>query len=407
MRRVVITGMGAVSPLGNDLGSYWSGVKEGKCGIDFITKFDTSDSAVKIAAEVRGFNPLDFMDKGDIRRTDLYAQYALGASIQAMNDSGLKDIDHARFGVYFSSGIGGMITFDSESQKLHSGGQSKISPYFISMMIENTAAGLIAIRHKSQGPTLSIVTACATSTNTIGEAFRAIKYGHADVIIAGGSEATIHPLAIGGFTNCQALSRKNIPNDSSVPFDKRRDGFVIGEGAGALILEEYECAKKRGAKIYAEIKGYGNTCDAYHATAPLPDGSCAARAITEAISEAEISGDNLYINAHGTGTLLNDKSETMAIKFALKEKAYKVLISSTKSMIGHCLGAAGALEAIASVMALKEGIIPPTIGYKEKDPECDLDYVPNLARAKTIGAAISTSMGFGGHNACIAFVKAN
>jgi len=405
MRRVVITGLGAVSPLGNNVADYWRGLKDGKCGIDFITRYDTSDCKVKIAAEVRGFNPLEFMDKGEARRTDLFSQYALAVSVQAMADSGLSDIDPQRLGVYFSSGIGGLLTFDAESRKLHTGGESRISPYFIAMMIENMAAGLIAIRHKAEGPSLSVVTACASSTNTVGEAFRAIKHGYADAVIAGGSEATVHPLAIGGFTNSMALSQKNVPDDTSTPFDLRRDGFVMGEGAGALILEEYERAKRRGAKIYAEIKGYGNTCDAHHVTAPRPDGKGAERAISDALKEAGIAGDNLYINAHGTGTPLNDKSETAAIKQALGEKAASCLVSSTKSMIGHCLGAAGALEAIAAVMALKEGIIPPTIGYKQPDPECDLDYVPNKARNKQVDAALSTSMGFGGHNACVAFAR--
>lgn len=407
MRRVVVTGIGVISPIGNNLNDFWTGLKNGKCGIDFITRYDASADKVKIAAEVKGFDAAAFMDKGEIRRTDLYAQYALGASIQAMEDSGLKDINPFRLGCYFSSGVGGVITFDAESRKMNEGGQGKVSPYFITMMIENIAAGLVAIRHNAQGPSLSVVTACATSTNTLGEAFRAIKHGYADAIITGGSEAAIHPLSMGGFTNCMALTKRNIPDDSSIPFDKRRDGFVMGEGAGALILEEYEHAKKRGAKIYAEIIGYGNTCDAFHVTAPRPDGNGATRAITDALNEAKWAGDNLYINAHGTSTPLNDKSETLAIKSALKDKAATALISSTKSMTGHCLGAAGALEAVAAIMALKDGIIPPTIGYKEPDPECDLDYVPNTARVKAVETALSISLGFGGHNACIALKKAD
>jgi len=408
MKRVVITGIGAVSPLGNDAKTYWENIKAGKCGIDFITRFDTSDFKVKIAAEVRGFDPLLYIDKGEARRTDLYTQYAIAASAEAVADSGLADIvDPERFGVYFSSGIGGLNTFYDESVKIHTGGASKVSPYFIAMMIINIAAGTIAIRHKAQGPSLPAVTACASSTNSIGEAFRAIKFGYADAIIAGGSEATIHPLPIAGFTNCMALSKRNLPNETSVPFDKRRDGFVMGEGGGVLILEEYEHAKKRGAKIYAEIAGYGNTCDAHHVTAPSPDGSGTAKAIADAIKEAGIPGDNLYINAHGTSTPLNDKSETGAIKLALGEKAKTALVSSTKSMIGHCLGAAGVLEAITVIKALETGVVPPTIGYKEPDPECDLDYVPNKAREHQINAAISTSLGFGGHNACIALKKWN
>jgi len=406
MKRVVVTGIGAVSPLGNDAKTYWDNVVKGKCGIDFITKFDTADYKVKIAAEVKGFDPSLYMEKGEIRRTDLYAQYALASSMQAMSDSRLKDnIDPKRLGVYYSSGIGGLNTFYDEAVKIAAKEPGRVSPYFIAMMIENIAAGLIAIRNRAQGPALSVVTACATSTNSIGEAFRAIKYGFADAIIAGGSEAAIHGLPIAGFTNCMALSQKNIPLDTSVPFDKRRDGFVMGEGGGAIILEEYEHAKSRGAHIYAEIKGYGNTCDAYHVTAPSPDGKGAAKAILDSLAEAGISGDNLYINAHGTSTPLNDKSETAAIKLALGQKAKLALVSSTKSMIGHCLGAAGVLEAIAAIKALETGIIPPTIGYKEPDMDCDLDYVPNKAKKADVAAAISISMGFGGHNACVAFTK--
>ena len=406
IKRVVVTGMGAVSPIGNDAKTFWENAQKGTCGIDYITRYDTENFKVKIAAEVKDFNPLLYMDKGEVRRTDLYAQYAIAASAQAMEDSGLKDnINPERLGVYFSSGIGGINTFYDDSVKLHTGGASKVSPYFIAMMIENIAAGIVAIKHNAQGPALTTVTACASSTNSIGEAFRAIKFGYADAVIAGGSETGVHPLTNAGFANCMALSKRNIPNDTSVPFDKRRDGFVAGEGGGAIVLEEYEHAKARGAKIYAEICGYGHTCDAHHITAPAPGGLGAARAIKQAMEEAGITGDNLYINAHGTSTPLNDKSETAAIKAVLGEKANKVLISSTKSMIGHCLGAAGALEAIAAIMAIKDGIAPPTIGYKEPDPECDLDYVPNKARKAVINASLSTSMGFGGHNACIAFRK--
>ncbi|KAI4453478.1 polyketide synthase-related [Holotrichia oblita] len=359
-------------------------------------------------------------------------EYALAASIQAMNDSGLKPADSLvncvtncspkslpesnsgnivsyRLGVYFSSGIGGMTTFDNESQRLRTDGPLKVSPYFISSMIENMAAGMIAIRHNAKGPSLSAVTACATSTNTIGEAFRAIKHGYADAIIAGGSEATIHPLALSGFDNCMALTRRDDPSAASIPFDKRRDGFVMGEGAGALILEEYGHAKARGAKIYAEITGYGNTCDANHVTAPRPDGECASRSITLALDESgldvsSLAAGSLYINAHGTSTALNDKAETLAIKRAIGgAEAGRALVSSIKSMIGHCLGAAGALEAIAAIMALKDGIVPPTIGYIQPDPDCDLDYVPNTARKANVDTALSLSFGFGGHNACLAF----
>lgn len=405
MKRVVVTGLGVISPVGNTVNEFWDSLINGRCGIDLITKFDTTDFKVKIAAEVKNFDPHDYMEKGGIRKTDLFAQYAVAAASQAMKDSGIAGtVEPERLGVYVGSGIGGMETFINECNKYLKGGPRKVSPLFVPMMIANMAAGNIAIKYSAQGPCLPIVTACATSTHTLGEAYRTIQYGHADAIIAGGAEATVNPLAVAGFTNCMALSTKNIPEESSIPFDKRRDGFVIGEGAGILILEEYEHAKARNAKIYAEVVGYGNTCDAYHITAPHPEAVGGARAISLAAEEAGAKDENeIYINAHGTGTPLNDKSETIAIKKALGEKAYRVYISSTKSMTGHMLGAAGAVEAIASVLALGQGIIPPTIGYREKDEDCDLDYVPNTARKKQAGLALSVSLGFGGHNACVAF----
>jgi 3-oxoacyl-[acyl-carrier-protein] synthase II len=408
MKRVVITGMGVVSPVGNTLDAFWNSLIAGKCGIDFITKFDTADFKVKIAAEVRDFDPLLYMDKNERRKSDMYTQYAMASAVQAMEHSGLTGggVDPERLGVYYGSGIGGIGTLIQECGKLLDGGPKKISPFFVPMMIANIAAGGIAIRFGAQGPTLPVVTACATSSNTVGEAFRAIKHGYADAIIAGGAEAAVVPLAVAGFSNMMALSTRNDPLDSSIPFDKRRDGFVIGEGAGALILEEYEHAKNRGAKIYAEIRGYGNTCDAYHMTAPQPQASAAARAIELAVAEAGMQDeDRVYINAHGTSTPLNDAAETQAIKTALGDRAYRALISSTKSMTGHMLGSAGAAEAIASAMALHTGIVPPTIGYREPDEACDLDYVPNTARKADIRLALSTSFGFGGHNACLAFVK--
>jgi len=407
MNRVVITGLGVISPLGNTVSEFWNHLIEGKCGIDFITKFDTTDFKVKIAAEVKDFDPRDCMDKSEVRKTDLFAQYAVAAATQAMNDSGISGtVEPERLGVYVGSGTGGMNTFVTECEKFLAGGAKKVSPFFVPMMISNMASGNIAIKFDAQGPCLPVVTACATSTHAVGEAFRAIKHGYADAIIAGGTEATINPLSIAGFTNCLALSTKNIPNESSLPFDKRRSGFVMGEGAGVLILEEYEHAKARNAKIYAEINGYGNTCDAYHITAPHPEAIGGARAITLAMDEANIQDENaLYINAHGTGTLLNDKAETVAIKKALGDKAYQIPISSTKSMTGHMLGAAGAVEAIASILALEQGIIPPTINYQEKDELCDLDYVPNVARKQQINAALSISLGFGGHNGCVAFTR--
>lgn len=419
MRRVVITGLGAVTPVGNNVPDFWEAILAGKNGIGEITKFDTTDYKVKIAAEVKDFNPLDYMKKSEAAREDLFSLYATAAAIEAMKDSGLTacgeeaNIDAERLGVYVGSGTGGMTTFVEEASKLAELGPRKTSPFFIAMMISNMAAGNIAIRFNAQGPSLPVVTACATSTNAIGEAFRAIKYGYADAIIAGGSEASIVPLAIAGFTNCMALTTRNEPESASVPFDKRRDGFVMGEGAGILVLEEYEHAVKRNAKIYAEVCGYGNTCDAYHVTAPTPDGSGGTRAIRQALQEANVAtgnetdGANIYYNAHGTSTPLNDKTETLAIKAAFgEEQAKKLHISSTKSMTGHMLGAAGAVEAIATVMAVKEGKIPPTIGYQEPDPDCDLNYTPNVSAEADIALGLSVSLGFGGHNACVAFRKA-
>lgn len=409
MKRVVITGMGVISPVGNTVAEFWSSLLAGKCGIDFITRFDASEFKVKIAAEVKNFDAGQYMEKSEARKTDLYARYAIAAAAQAMEDSGYTASDPKRLGVYVGSGIGGMETFMTECQKLLEKGARWVSPHFIPMMIANIASGSIAIRFGAQGPCLPVVTACATSSHAIGEAFRAIKHGYADAILAGGAEAVINPLAVAGFTNCMALSTRNDPLDSSIPFDKRRDGFVMGEGAGILLLEEYERAKARGAKIYAEIRGYGNTCDAYHVTAPHPESVSAAEAIRLAMQEAGISAEDaekMYINAHGTSTPLNDKAETLAIKTAFGAHAGKVMVSSTKSMTGHMLGAAGAAEAIVSVKAVQEGAVPPTIGYKEPDPECDLDVVPNVSRRADIRLALSLSLGFGGHNACLAFARA-
>ncbi len=407
MNKVVVTGMGLISPIGNDLHTFWQGLVAGKCGIDYITKFDAAEFKVKIAAEVKDFDPACCLSRNESRKMDLFCQYAMVAAFQAVADSGISGkIRPERLGVYVGSGVGGMRTFMDECEKLMTGGERKISPFFIPMMIGNIAAGNIAIKFDAQGPCLPVVTACATSTHAIGEAFRAIKHGYADAIIAGGADATINPLAVGGFTNCMALSTRNIPGDSSIPFDNRRDGFVMGEGAAILILEEYNHAKARGANIYAEISGYGNTCDAYHITAPHPEALGAARAISLAIEEAGLAAETeIYINAHGTSTPLNDKAETLAIKTALGDKAAQVSISSTKSMTGHMLGAAGAAEAIAAIMALRESMIPPTIGYREKDELCDLDYTPNAAKKREIKLALSDSLGFGGHNACLAFTK--
>lgn len=405
MKRVVVTGLGVVSPVGNDVESFWTALTAGKCGIDFIQSFDTTDYKVKIAAEVKNFDPLQYMEKGEVRKSDRYTQFAVAAASQAVADSGIEGkIAPERFGVYIGSGIGGMQTFIAECKKLDEKGPKRVSPFFVPMMIGNMATGTVAIKFQAKGPSLPIVTACATSSNAIGEAYRAIKYGYADAIIAGGAEAAITPLSIAGFTNCMALTDRNDPQSASIPFDKRRDGFVIGEGGGVLILEEFEHAMARGAKIYAEIAGYGNTNDAYHMTAPDPEAEGPANAIRIAMKEAGVTADaKLYLNAHGTSTPLNDKTETLAVKKALDGKIDNIVVSSTKSMTGHMLGAAGAAEAIAAILALKYSLVPPTIGYKEPDPECDLDVVPNEARKVQLDASLSTSLGFGGHNACLLF----
>lgn len=411
MKRVVITGLGVISPIGSDIATFWNNAKEGVCGIGEITSYSTEGMAIKLAAEVKDFNAENFgVDKGLARRSDRFCQFALAAAQQAVKDSDIEgNVDPSRFGVYVGSGIGGINTFVSECTKMNEDGANRVSPLFIPMLISNIAAGNIAISHKAEGPCLPVVTACATSSHAIGEAYRAIKHGYADAIIAGGSEAAITPLAVGGFMNSKALSKSTDPLKASLPFDAERGGFVMGEGAGIVILEEYEHAVQRGAKIYAEVCGYGNTCDAHHYTAPKPDGSCAAKAIKEALDEAGYSEkDTLYINAHGTGTPLNDKSETLAIKSALGEKeASRAHISSSKSMTGHMLGAAGAVEIIVSALSLKEGIVTPTIGLLNPDPNCDLNYTPNKAVKADLTIAVSNSLGFGGHNACVAIRKYN
>lgn len=410
MKRVVITGMGIISPIGNDIPSFWNSLTAGVCGIGPITAFDTTAYKVKLAAEVKNFDPLLYMEKQEIRKQDQFSQYAVAAASQAMSDSGLQsgeNIDPFRLGVYIGTGTGGMQTFLVESEKLLEKGPSRTSPFFIPMMISNMASGNVALKFQAKGPSLPIMTACATSTNAIGEAYRTIKHGYADAIIAGGTEATIVTLAVSGFTNCMALTQNPDAASASIPFDKRRSGFVMGEGAGVIVLEEYEHAAARGAHIYGEVCGYGNTNDAYHMTAPDPDALGSSRAIQMAVEEAGIRDtDEIYINAHGTSTPINDKTETKAIKLALGEAvARKAHISSTKSMTGHMLGAAGGVEAIATVLALKNGVIPPTIGYAERDPECDLDYTPNRAVQAAVTLGLSTSLGFGGHNGCLAFRK--
>ncbi len=410
MHRVAITGLGAVTPVGNTVPEMWENIKAGKCGIGLITKFDTSEYKVKVAAEVKDFDPSAIMEKSEIRKSDRFTQYAMAAAGEAMNDCGLvsgENIAPERFGVYFGSGIGGMETFIADVIKCHEGGPRKVSPYMVPAMIINMAAGTIAIKYKCKGPAIPVVTACATSTNAIGEAYRAIKHGYADAIIAGGSESAILPVSVAGFANMHALSESEDPARASLPFNVDREGFVIGEGSAVMILEEMEHAKARGAKIYGELCGYGSTCDAHHITAPDPEAEGGSAAIKMAYDESGVDSDDIYINAHGTGTKLNDASETVAIKKALgEERAYKVSVSSTKSMTGHMLGAAGAVEAVISTLALRDGIVPPTINLDKQDPECDLNCTPNKAVERELDLCLSTSLGFGGHNACVAIKKA-
>lgn len=411
-KRVVVTGTGVITPVGNDARTYWKNLLDGVCGIDFITSIPTDDLPVKIAGEVKDFNPADYgIEPPFARKQDKFTIYAVAAAVQAVGQSGINaaeggNIDPFRFGVYVGSGIGGFTTQVRETEKILKEGPKWVSPLFIPTMISNIAAGNIAIRNNACGPCLPVVTACATSTHAIGEAYRAIKHGYADAIIAGGTEAAVIPLGIAGFANAKALSRSEDPKYASLPFNKNRGGFVMAEGAAMLVLEEYEHAVARGAEIIAEVCGYGNTCDAHHVTAPRPDGTTQAAAIRQALDEAGYTSDDvLYINAHGTGTALNDVSETLAYKLALGEDAYKAHISSIKGAVGHMLGAAGAAEAVASVLALKNGIVPPTLNLDEPDPECDLDYTPNAAVKADLTIAISDSLGFGGHNGCVAFRK--
>lgn len=406
MNRVAITGMGIISPIGNSVSAFWQALKAGQCGIGPLTRFDTSDYKVKIAAEVKDFDPTKFgMEFAEARRMDLFTQYALAAAHQAMEQSGLMgQVDPTRFGVNISSGIGGIHTFFYESEKLLNRGPNRVSPLCIPMMIGNMAAGNAAIKYYAQGACVPLVTACATSTHSVGEAYHKIKHGYLDAVLSGGSEASVNPIAIAGFTNCMALTEVNEPENASLPFDKNRQGFVLGEGAAVLVLENLELAKKRGAVILGEVVGYGSTCDAHHITAPHPQGDGATRAIKDALNEAGVTAnDKLYINAHGTGTPLNDKTETLAIKRALgEEAARKAAVSSIKGSTGHMLGAAGGAELIATLLALREGILPPTIPLLTPDPECDLDYVPGKARQDKRSLGLSISLGFGGHNGVLA-----
>jgi 3-oxoacyl-[acyl-carrier-protein] synthase II len=407
-RRVVITGMGALTPIGNDVNTFWNNAKSGKLGIDFITLIDQDLIDVKIAAEVKDFDPDTLIGKKEAKRLDRFAQFALVASDEAIKDSGidLEKVDLDRFGVMLGSGIGGFETIETECTKIATGKSKRVSPFFVPMTIINLGAGNVAIKHGLRGTCTSAVTACATGTNNIGDAFRYIKHGYADVMLAGGAEAPITRLGVLGFSSMKALNSDNNPARASIPFDKNRGGFVMGEGAGLVVLESLEHAKARGANIIAEIVGYGSTCDAYHITSPAPDGSGAARAMKDALQEAGIKPEDVsYINAHGTSTELNDKFETAAIKTAFGEVAYKIPVSSTKSMTGHLLGAAGGIETIICAKALQEGFVPPTIGYETKDEGLDLDYVPNVGREQELEYALTNSLGFGGHNATLLLKK--
>lgn len=430
-RRVVITGLGAVTPVGLSAPASWAALVAGECGITEITRFDTSDFKVKVAAEVKGFDPLAYLSKQEARHNDTCTQYAIAAADEAVRDAGLvipgskmpalpgadeaasvddapqPNVEAERVGVYIGSGIGGFETMTDQVTKFHEGGPRKVSPFMIPMMIANMPAGAVSIRHHALGPTLPVVTACATSSHTVGEAFHAIRFGQADVILAGGSEAAVLPVAIAAFTSCMALSKNPDPATACRPFDANRDGFVMGEGAVVLVLEELEHARARGAQIYAEVAGYGNTADAFHITSPDPEAGGITRALRLAIDEASLDAtQGLYINAHGTSTKLNDACETKGFKLALGEEAARAAhVSSTKSMTGHMLGATGAMEAMVCALALKQGMIPPTIGLTEADPECDLDYTPGVARSFDGRWALSTSLGFGGHNAALAFKK--
>ncbi len=407
-KRVVITGMGAVTPIGNSVDEFWTNAKAGTVGIDEITKFSTADYKVKLAAELKDFDATAYMDRKEARRMDPFCQYAIAASIEAMKDSGLEVTEENadRIGVIIGSGIGGLGTIEAETKKLLEKGPGRVSPLMIPMAIGNMAAGNVAIRHGLKGKCTSVVTACATGTHSIGDAFRTIQYGEADAMLAGGCEAAITPLGLAGFMNLTALSESTDKNRASIPFDAKRDGFVMGEGAGVVVLEELEHAKARGAKIYAEIVGYGASCDAFHITSPMEDGSGAAKAMVEAIKEAGIEKEEVdYINAHGTSTPYNDLFETRAIKLAFGEYASKLAINSTKSMIGHLLGAAGGVEFIICVKSINDSYVHPTAGLQVADPECDLDYIAGNGRDMEVNYAISNSLGFGGHNASVMVKK--
>lgn len=408
MRRVVVTGLGAVTPIGNSVKETWDSVKKGTCGIAPITRYDVSDRKVTLAGEVKNFNPEVFIDKRDIRKMDRFTQFAMAAAKEAVADSGivLEETDRTKCGVIMSSGIGGLETIQGEDAKGLEKGYDRISPYFIPMVISNMAAGRIAIEYGFHGMCSCVVTACASGTNAIGDAFRHIRDGYANVMLCGGAEASVTPLGIGGFTSLKALSQSGDPQRASIPFDKERNGFVMGEGAAVLVLEEYEHAVKRGAKIYCEVAGYGVNCDAHHITAPLESGEMACACMRQAMADGDAAPADIdYINAHGTSTVLNDKCETNAIRMAFGEHADKLMVSSTKSMTGHLLGASGAVEGVITVLTVQNDFVPPTINYKVPDEDCNLDIVPNEGRNVRVRCAMSNSLGFGGHNASIIFKK--
>ena len=409
-RRVVVTGMGAVTPVGNDVATMWRSLVEGKSGAGPITKFDASTFEVRFACEVKGFDPLDFMDRKEAKRADQFTQYAVAASKQAMDDAGFGDrtgYDPDNTGVVIGSGIGGLKIFEEQHDVYRQRGPGKISPFFIPMFISDIAAGIVSMQFGAKGPNYATVSACATSAHAVGDAFRTIQYGDADVMITGGAEATVTPMAVGGFANMKALSERNdSPETASRPFDLTRDGFVMGEGGAVLILEELEHARKRGARIYSEVVGYGATGDAYHLTAPAPNGEGAQRAMKRALKDAGFTpSDVQYINAHGTSTPANDLNETAAIKAVFGDVASAINVSSTKSATGHMLGAAGAVELVISTLAINNSLVPPTINYRTPDPECDLNYTPNAPVERTIDAALSNSFGFGGHNTTLAIKR--
>ncbi|MGH7663988.1 MAG: beta-ketoacyl-ACP synthase II [Gemmatimonadaceae bacterium] len=406
-RRVVVTGVGVLSPVGNDVATTWDALLAGRSGTAPITKFDTTNHAVKFAAEVKGFDPLAFMERKEAKRADPYTQYAVAAAAQAMSDAGFDNgaaYDPDRTGVILGSGIGGLKSFEEQHDVYRDRGPGRISPFFIPMFIADIAAGIVSMRFNARGPNYGTVSACATSAHAIGAAYRAIQYGDADVMLTGGAEATVTPMAIAGFTNMKALSERNDdPATASRPFDATRDGFVMGEGAGVVILEELEHARSRGARIYAEIVGYGATGDAYHLTAPAPEGEGAQRAMKRAMADASLEPSDIqYINAHGTSTPANDLNETKAIKAVFGDLAPELSVSSTKASTGHMLGAAGGVEFVFTSLALRDGIVPPTINYEHPDPECDLNYTPNVMVRRELTAALSNSFGFGGHNVALA-----